>query len=65
MGLGDSDKPPRLYSVADYAKTAIALLDELSIKQTDILGDHTGTLPQQREKSDTLQCSLPSSLEIM
>jgi len=42
MGFGDSDKPPRLYSVADYAKTAIALLDELGIKQTDILGNHTG-----------------------
>jgi pimeloyl-ACP methyl ester carboxylesterase len=42
MGFGDSDKPPRLYSVADYAKTAIALLDELGIEQTDILGNHTG-----------------------
>ena len=32
MGLGDSDLPPRVYSVADYAKTAIALWDELGIK---------------------------------
>lgn len=42
MGFGDSDKPPRLYSVADYAKTAIALLDELGIEKTSILGNHTG-----------------------
>jgi pimeloyl-ACP methyl ester carboxylesterase len=42
MGLGDSDKPPRVYSVADYAKTAIALLDELGINKTSILGSLTG-----------------------
>ncbi|MFB2937815.1 alpha/beta fold hydrolase [Aerosakkonemataceae cyanobacterium BLCC-F154] len=42
MGFGDSDKPPRLYSVADYAKTVIALLDELGIEKTCILGNHTG-----------------------
>ena len=42
MGFGDSDKPPQMYSVADYAKTVIALLDELGIKTTSILGNHTG-----------------------
>ncbi|WP_019505205.1 alpha/beta fold hydrolase [Pleurocapsa sp. PCC 7319] len=42
MGLGDSDKPPRIYSVADYAKNAIALLNELGIKQSSILGSLTG-----------------------
>jgi pimeloyl-ACP methyl ester carboxylesterase len=42
MGLGDSDKPPRVYSVADYAKTIIALLDELEIERTNILGNLTG-----------------------
>ena len=42
MGFGDSDKPPRMYTIADYAKTAIALLDELGIKKTSILGNHTG-----------------------
>ncbi|RCJ38372.1 hydrolase [Nostoc minutum NIES-26] len=42
MGLGDSDKPPRVYSVADYAKTAIALLDELGIKKASIFGSLTG-----------------------
>jgi pimeloyl-ACP methyl ester carboxylesterase len=42
MGFGDSDKPPRLYSVADYARTAIALFDELGIEQANVLGNHTG-----------------------
>lgn len=42
MGFGDSDKPPRLYSIADYAKTVIALLDELGIEKTSLLGNHTG-----------------------
>lgn len=42
MGFGDSDKPPRLYSVADYAKTVIALFDELGIEKANILGNHTG-----------------------
>ncbi len=42
MGFGDSDKPPRIYSIADYAKTIIALLDELNINKTNILGNHTG-----------------------
>ncbi|MDZ8052977.1 MAG: alpha/beta fold hydrolase [Aulosira sp. ZfuVER01] len=42
MGLGDSDKPPRVYSVADYAKNAIALLDELGINKASIFGSVTG-----------------------
>ncbi|MBD2209887.1 alpha/beta hydrolase [Nostoc linckia FACHB-104] len=42
MGLGDSDKPPRVYAVADYAKNAIALLDELGIKKASIFGSLTG-----------------------
>ncbi len=42
MGLGDSDKPPRIYSAADYAKTVIALWDELGIKKSSILGSLTG-----------------------
>ena len=42
MGLGDSDKPPRVYSVADYAKTVIALWDRLGIKKSSILGSLTG-----------------------
>jgi pimeloyl-ACP methyl ester carboxylesterase len=42
LGLGDSDKPPRMYSVEEYAKTVIWLLDELGIKTASILGNHTG-----------------------
>ncbi|MGI8502546.1 MAG: alpha/beta fold hydrolase [Hassallia sp.] len=42
MGFGDSDKPPKLYSVANYAKTVIALLDELGVEKASILGNHTG-----------------------
>jgi len=42
MGLGDSDRPPRVYSVEDYAKTVITLLDELGIKKTSIFGSLTG-----------------------
>lgn len=42
MGFGDSDKPSRMYSVLDYAKTVIALLDELGIEQINLLGNHTG-----------------------
>jgi pimeloyl-ACP methyl ester carboxylesterase len=42
MGFGDSDKPPRMYTIADYARTVIALLDELGIKKASILGNHTG-----------------------
>ncbi len=42
MGLGDSDKPPREYSISDYAKTVILLLDELGIEKCSILGSLTG-----------------------
>ena len=42
MGFGDSDKPPRMYTIADYAKTAIALLDKLGIQKANIFGNHTG-----------------------
>jgi len=42
MGLGNSDRPPREYSVADYAKNAIALWDELGIKKCSVLGSLTG-----------------------
>jgi pimeloyl-ACP methyl ester carboxylesterase len=59
MGLGDSDRPPYPYSVQDYAKTVIALLDQLDIGKTSIFGDLTGgyiggevavTYPERVEK---------------
>lgn len=43
MGLGDSDKPSREYSVSDYVENAIALWDELGIKKCSILGSFTGS----------------------
>ncbi|NMF63776.1 alpha/beta hydrolase [Brasilonema octagenarum UFV-E1] len=42
LGYGDSDKPPKMYSIEDYAKTVILLLDKLGIKTTTILGHLTG-----------------------
>ncbi|MEM9005921.1 MAG: alpha/beta fold hydrolase [Cyanobacteria bacterium P01_F01_bin.86] len=42
MGFGDSDKPPRMYHIADYARHVIALLDELGMAKISILGNHTG-----------------------
>jgi pimeloyl-ACP methyl ester carboxylesterase len=42
MGYGNSDAPPRSYSIEDYAKSVIVLLDGLKIKRTSIFGHHTG-----------------------
>ncbi len=42
MGFGESDKPPRMYYIEDYAKTVTLLLDKLRIKKANILGHHTG-----------------------
>ena len=42
MGLGDSDKPPRTYSVADYANTVIELWDRLGIQKSSLFGSLTG-----------------------
>ncbi|MGB3508992.1 MAG: alpha/beta hydrolase [Microcoleaceae cyanobacterium] len=42
MGFGESDKPPRMYYIEDYAKTVTLLLDELGIKKANIFGHHTG-----------------------
>ena len=42
MGLGDSDKPSREYSVADYVQNIIALWNELGIEKSSLLGSLTG-----------------------
>lgn len=42
IGYGDSDKPPREYSIEDYAKSSVAVLDALGIQRTSIAGFHTG-----------------------
>jgi len=66
MGVGNSDPPPRVYSIADYAQTAIALLDELGIHTCSIFGSMTGgyiagelaaTNPDRVQK--LILCNLP------
>lgn len=42
LGLGDSDKPARMYTIEEYAKTVLLLLDSLGINKASILGNHTG-----------------------
>ncbi len=42
MGLGDSDKPPREYSISDYVQNVIELLNHLGIEKSYILGSVTG-----------------------
>ena len=44
MGYGESDKPPRPYSIEEHAKTVIMLLDGLGIRRTSIVGNHTGAV---------------------
>ena len=47
-GYGDSDRPARLPTIADYAQSAGVVLTKLGIgrdgQQVDLLGYHTGTL---------------------
>ena len=66
MGLGDSDQPPREYTVADYGKNAIALWDQLGIEKCSILGSLTGgyiagaiaaTYPERVDK--LILCNVP------
>jgi len=42
LGYGDSDKPPRQYSLYEYARSVVDLLDALGIEETAIIGTHTG-----------------------
>ena len=43
LGSGNSDKPSKQYSIADYAKSIITLLDSLSIDKASIMGNHLGS----------------------
>jgi len=43
-GFDHSDVPPQKYSVGDYTKAVLDVMDSAGIEQTDILGDHTGAL---------------------
>ena len=42
-GFGESDAPPDLPSIADYAAAIGDFLDTMRLRQVDILGYHTGT----------------------
>ncbi len=42
MGLGDSDPPPWAYTLSDYAKSIIALLDHHQIEKFTLMGSLTG-----------------------
>ena len=41
-GYGDSDLPPRLYTIADYAESMFKVMDGLGIQKASIVGDTTG-----------------------
>jgi pimeloyl-ACP methyl ester carboxylesterase len=42
LGYGDSDKPPQIYQISDYARSVISFLDALGIARTHVAGHHTG-----------------------
>ncbi len=44
IGYGDSYKPARSCSIADYAAGAVSLLDGLGIASTRVVGHHTGAV---------------------
>jgi len=44
LGHGESDKPPRAYKLADYARSVRGFLDAMGIKRASIAGQHVGAL---------------------
>ena len=44
LGYGDSDSPPRHYTIGDYAASVVRFLDALNIKRVNVAGHHTGAL---------------------
>jgi pimeloyl-ACP methyl ester carboxylesterase len=59
LGYGESDKPPRVYQISDYARSVVSFLDSIGIGKTSVVGHHTGasiavelavTYPEQVEK---------------
>lgn len=42
LGFGESDKPPRVYQITDYAKSVISFLDSIGVGKTSVVGHHTG-----------------------
>lgn len=42
LGFGESDKPPRVYEISDYARSVVSFLDSLEVKKPSVVGHHTG-----------------------
>lgn len=42
IGYGNSDKPPRQYTMPEYAESVIDFIDGLDIKKASLVGHHTG-----------------------
>ena len=42
LGFGESDKPPRVYQISDYARSVVSFLDSLGIDKASVVGHHTG-----------------------
>ena len=42
LGFGESDKPPRVYQMPDYARSVASFLDSLKIEKANVVGHHTG-----------------------
>ncbi|MFC1892441.1 alpha/beta fold hydrolase [Chloroflexota bacterium] len=42
LGYGESDKPPRVYQIPDYARSVVSFLDSLGIERASVIGHHTG-----------------------
>jgi len=51
-GHGDSERPACCYSLPDFAKDAVALLDALDIKRADVVGHSMGSFIAQRMAID-------------
>jgi pimeloyl-ACP methyl ester carboxylesterase len=59
LGFGESDKPPRQYSIPDHGRSVISFMDAMGIDKASFAGHHTGakvsvevaaTNPQRVEK---------------
>ena len=60
LGYGDSDKPTKCPTIANYAEIVVMLIDKLGLSKTNIVGHHTGayicievasTYPERVEKA--------------
>lgn len=42
LGFGESDKPPRPYTIPEYAQSVVSFLGALGIESASVVGHHTG-----------------------